>query len=329
MEKKLWCNAKKDFLVDGSIIYRWADKLNPFRRRAIDEGEVFDLIVQEHQTNSIHVGKNKTFAALNQQFFSIRRQEVTSVLKHCRTCAQTKSQTSRTARAPLKPINIGVWIHANWPDRYKNNPRWRIQVDFAHYWPLFKFSSSFALRSKHAVEVSEKLALWIGLFGPPHIFQCDNGTEFKDTVLLLLKKYGIKVLCSCFKSGNDCDMWCHVKSTTCTNLNLPHTTETTSTNTTETTGTNTTETIGTTGTAMTGQCCQPQAPLTKRLGTSSLRRVIRQVASAPSLTARATSASGTTSPRRHTRQIMESSPEPDSDDALPTRTYHELLEAFR
>ena len=50
------------------------------------------------------------------------------------------------------------------------------------------------LRSKHAVEVSEKLALWIGLFGLPHILQCDNGTEFKDTVLLLLKKYGINVL---------------------------------------------------------------------------------------------------------------------------------------
>ena len=49
-----------------------------------------------------------------------------------------------------------------------------------------KFSSSFALRSKHAVEVSEKLALRIGLFGPPHILQCDNGTEFKDTVLVLL-----------------------------------------------------------------------------------------------------------------------------------------------
>ena len=57
-----------------------------------------------------------------------------------------------------------------------------------------KFSSSFALKSKHAVEVAEKLALWIGLFGPPHILQCDNGTEFKDAVLLLLKKYGIKVL---------------------------------------------------------------------------------------------------------------------------------------
>ena len=107
-----------------------------------------------------------------------------------------------------------------------------------------------------------------------------------------------------------------------------NTTETTSTNSTETTGTNTTETIGTTGTAMTGQCRQPQAPLTK-LG-SSLRRVVRQVAPAPSLTACATSASGTTSgTRRHTKRIMESSAEPDSDDALLKRTYQELLEAFR
>ena len=52
-----------------------------------------------------------------------------------------------------------------------------------------KFSCSFALRSKHAAVVSEKLALWIG---PPHILQCDNGTEFKDTVLLLLKSMELK-----------------------------------------------------------------------------------------------------------------------------------------
>ena len=43
-----------------------------------------------------------------------------------------------------------------------------------------KSSSSFAL-SKHAVKVAEKLALWIGSFGPPHVLRCDNGTEFKDT----------------------------------------------------------------------------------------------------------------------------------------------------
>ena len=105
MEKKLRCNARKDFLVDGGILYHRADKLNPFRRRAINEGEVFDLIVQEHQTNSIHADKNKTFAALNQRFFGIKRQEVEFVLKHCRTCAQTKPQT-RTTRAPLKPVKV-------------------------------------------------------------------------------------------------------------------------------------------------------------------------------------------------------------------------------
>ena len=53
----------------------------------------------------LHAGKNKTFAALNQRFYGIVRQEVTFVLKHCRTCEQTKSQT-RTARAPLKPIKV-------------------------------------------------------------------------------------------------------------------------------------------------------------------------------------------------------------------------------
>ena len=105
-------------------------------------------------------------------------------------------------------------------------------------------------------------------------------------------------------------MWCHVKSTTCTNLNLPHTTETS----------------GTTVLTASGQFRQPQArvPLAKRPGTSSQRKAVRQVASAPSLTAHARS--GT---RRHTRRIMESSSEPDSGDALPKRTYQELLEAFR
>ena len=106
-----------------------------------------------------------------------------------------------------------------------------------------KFSSSFALRSKHAMEVSEKLALWIGLFGPPHILT-----------------YSVIMLQS----------------------------------------------------------------LAKHPGTSSLKKAVRQMALEPSLTARA--ASGI---RRHTRRIMESPSEPDSDDALPTRAYQELLEAFR
>ena len=97
-------NARKRFLVDGGILYRRAGKFYTFRRRAVDAGEVFDPI-QEHQTNSTHSGKIKIFTALNLQFFSIKRQEVAFLLKHCRTCAQKKPQT-RTTRAPLKPIKV-------------------------------------------------------------------------------------------------------------------------------------------------------------------------------------------------------------------------------
>ena len=157
MEIKLKSNAKTKFLVDGGILYRLADKSHPLRRRAIDSDMVFDLIVQEHQTNSIHSGINKTFAALNQQFFAIKRQEIAFLLKHCKTCAQTKSQ-ARTARAPLRPIKVHSVFE-------------RIQIDLVdmsttpdgeYKWILHivdhfsKFSSSFALRSKHAAEVAEK-----------------------------------------------------------------------------------------------------------------------------------------------------------------------------
>ena len=69
MEIKLKSNTKKKFLVDGGVLYRLANKFHSDRRRDIDADEVFDLIVPEHQINSIHSGKNKTFTALNQQFF--------------------------------------------------------------------------------------------------------------------------------------------------------------------------------------------------------------------------------------------------------------------
>ena len=77
MEMKLRSNAEKKFLVSGGILFRQQkNSTYPPRRRAIDADEVFGLIVQEHQTNSIHSGNNKTFTVLNQQFFGIKRQEV-------------------------------------------------------------------------------------------------------------------------------------------------------------------------------------------------------------------------------------------------------------
>lgn len=57
-----------------------------------------------------------------------------------------------------------------------------------------KYSSTFPLTSKEATETAERLAVWIGLFGPPKILQCDNGGEFKGATLALLQSWGIRVI---------------------------------------------------------------------------------------------------------------------------------------
>ena len=40
---------------------------------------------------------------------------------------------------------------------------------------------------KHCPRGYNKLLEWIGIFGPPHIYQCDNNSEFKDVVLIYCK----------------------------------------------------------------------------------------------------------------------------------------------
>ena len=171
---------RKKYLVDGGIVYHQAEQSYFLRCHAVYVHEIFNLIVQE-QTNSTHSGKNKTYTALSQQFFSIKHQEVAFLLKHCKTCAQTKPKTTRVSLHTIKTHSVFERIQIDLIDMSATPDgeyKWILHI-VDHF---SKFSSSFALRSKHAVEVSEKLALWIGLFGPPHILQCDNGKEFKEAV---------------------------------------------------------------------------------------------------------------------------------------------------
>lgn len=57
-----------------------------------------------------------------------------------------------------------------------------------------KYSFLYALCDKTAAGVAKCIAQWLGIVGIPHILQCDNGTEFKGVLLILLKKYGIKII---------------------------------------------------------------------------------------------------------------------------------------
>jgi len=51
-----------------------------------------------------------------------------------------------------------------------------------------------ALDSKQVLQVADTIAEWIGHFEPPEILQFDNGREFKGVLLILHKKYGVKVI---------------------------------------------------------------------------------------------------------------------------------------
>jgi hypothetical protein len=42
--------------------------------------------------------------------------------------------------------------------------------------------------------IAEVMAIWIIIFGPPKIVQCDNKRKFKEALLILLHYHGIKII---------------------------------------------------------------------------------------------------------------------------------------
>ena len=57
-----------------------------------------------------------------------------------------------------------------------------------------KYSALFAQTSKEASESATSLGLFIKFMGEPEICQSDNGREFKEMLLILLKRHGIKTV---------------------------------------------------------------------------------------------------------------------------------------
>lgn len=57
-----------------------------------------------------------------------------------------------------------------------------------------KYSTLYPLVSKRAAGVAAVLSQWIMCFGIPKIIQCDNGSEFKGALLILLRRHGIQCI---------------------------------------------------------------------------------------------------------------------------------------
>jgi len=71
-----------------------------------------------------------------------------------------------------------------------NGYHWILHIK-AHF---SKFTFLYALRDKTSAGVAVCIAQWLEVVGIPWILQCNNGVEFKGVLLILLKKYGIKII---------------------------------------------------------------------------------------------------------------------------------------
>ena len=99
-------------------------------------------------------------------------------------------------RAPLQPIVVSeLWERVQFDlIDMRGNP------DGPYCWILHirdhfgKFSTAYPLCSKRSREVANALLACISIFGPPKILQCNNGKEFKGTVLMLVKLHGVTLI---------------------------------------------------------------------------------------------------------------------------------------
>lgn len=175
-------------IIDGSVKAKRKDGTT---RLVGTDLELFDLVVKVIM-NLGHADIRKTFAEIDRNYYGITRQEVEWILSHCSTCAVNKTQTKT---APLKPIITNTLFErvqvdlVDMSNRRDGSFKW-----ICHFKDHFsKYSQAYPLESKHSESVCTALRHWISHLGPPKILQCDNGSEFKGTLFVLLQTHGIQV----------------------------------------------------------------------------------------------------------------------------------------
>jgi hypothetical protein len=184
--------AKEKYMLVDRRLHRKPEGKYTEPRYAIPPNEVFEVIKNEH-LRLHHIGRDKLYYEVCQRFHGIKKEECAWISWHCRHC--TLNRVNRGKR-PLQPIEVSeVWerVQVDLIDmRHTPDGRyaWICHIK-DHY---SKFTQLYALESKHAEGIADCLVLFIQAFYPPKILQCDNGKEFKGAVLILLRKYGIKLI---------------------------------------------------------------------------------------------------------------------------------------
>ena len=106
--------------------------------------------------------------------------------KECQQCHLNAPNNAQPPPRPIKSNYVLERIQIDLIDK-RNQPdgdyKWILHIR-CHF---SKYSAIFPLKSKSAAEVADRIAFWIASCEPAKILQCDNGTEFKAVLLILLK----------------------------------------------------------------------------------------------------------------------------------------------
>jgi len=135
----------------------------------------------------------KTFKSLYECFYGITKEQVQWLIRRCQTCLKNCPNRSCGELEPIISQQILESIQIDLIDmRHEPDEQFKWILHFIDHFS--KFSCLAGLKSKRAVEVADAIAICIGQFEPAAIFQCDNGREFQGVLLILLKRYGVKVI---------------------------------------------------------------------------------------------------------------------------------------
>jgi Integrase zinc binding domain len=191
-ESRLKHRAYAEFELINKKLYRKADAKFPNPRYVVPESETFDIIANEH-LQLLHAGQTKTWAAVQQKYYGIKRQDIEFILKRCKNCALNRPAATK---APLVAIITGrAWerVQIDLIDmRHEPSGQFKWILHIKDHFS--KYTQLYPLKSKHAQPIADAFAQFIAAFLPPKIMQADNGKEFKGALLILLRKYGIQII---------------------------------------------------------------------------------------------------------------------------------------
>ncbi len=187
------CRAIKEYCVDSKKqLLNVAPKKRDITKPQAFVYDAFDHIKKVHADGG-HNSYKKTYQQVKKEVFGISRAEVQWLLEHCQVYMLNRQNTTCTLLQPIVVREILARVQADLIDI-------RTKPDGKYVWILHlkdhfsKFSILYALTSKKASEITFYINLFARHLGIPGILQCDNGREFKGSLLPFLKKHNIKLI---------------------------------------------------------------------------------------------------------------------------------------